>query len=301
MIMVGGGALHAGDAIQALAERLSAPVVAFRSGRGIVSDEHDLGFIFPSGHLLWAQTDVLIAIGTRLELPFIRWAEQPGGLPIIRIDIDAEEIARLPADVALLADADEAAAALLAALERRGIAGAERAEELAAAKAGGLEAIRRIQPQLDYLDVIRQVLPCDGFFVEELCQVGFASWYGFPVYEARKFVTCGFQGTLGFGLPTAMGVKVANPEAPVVSVLGDGGFMFCVQELAMAVQENIAVTAIVFNNGAFGNVRRDQQTKFQGREIGSQLHNPDFVKLTESFGAAAFRVTSPQTLRPALE
>jgi len=149
-------------------------------------------------------------------------------------------------------------------------------------------------------DVIREVLPRDGYFVEEICQVGFTSYFGFPVYKPRTYVTSGFQGTLGFGLPTALGVKVAAPNKAVVSVTGDGGFMYCMPELATAVQHNIGVITIVFNNNAFGNVRRDQLTLFDGHLIGADLVNPDFVKLADSFGVKTYRVRVPDELRPAL-
>ena len=141
-----------------------------------------------------------------------------------------------------------------------------------------------------YLDVLRAVLPRDAFVTEELSQVGFASWFGFPVYEPRTFVTAGYQGTLGSGFPTALGVKVAHPDKPVVAITGDGGFMFAAQELATAVQYGIGVVTLVFNNGAYGNVRRDQMEHFDGRVIASDLSNPDFVKFAESFGVAAERV-----------
>jgi acetolactate synthase I/II/III large subunit len=134
-----------------------------------------------------------------------------------------------------------------------------------------------------------------------LSQVGFASWYGFPIYQPRTFITSGYQGTLGAGFPTALGAKVAHPDKPVVAITGDGGFMFGVQELATAVQFNIGVVTLVFNNNAYGNVRRDQRERFDGRVVASDLVNPDFVKLAESFGVGAARVTSPEAFRPALE
>lgn len=109
-----------------------------------------------------------------------------------------------------------------------------------------------------------------------------------------------FQGTLGFGFPSALGVKVAHPDKPVVSITGDGGFMFGVAELASAAQDNIGVVTILFNNGAFGNVVRDQQTGFGGRLIGSRLHNPDFLALAQSFGVSAQRVATPDGLERAL-
>ena len=97
-----------------------------------------------------------------------------------------------------------------------------------------------------------------------------------------------------------LGVKVAHPDRPVVSIAGDGGFMFGVQELATAVQHGIGLVTVVFNNGAYGNVMRDQQTGFDGRLIGAELRNPDFQQLAASFGIAARRVDSPPALRPAL-
>ena len=114
-------------------------------------------------------------------------------------------------------------------------------------------------------------------------------------------MTAGFQGTLGFGFPSALGVKVGNPDTAVVSITGDGGFLFAVQELASATRHGISVVTIVFNNNAYGNVRRDQIERLDGRVIGSELDNPDFVKLAESFGVAGVRVASPDALRPALE
>ena len=153
-----------------------------------------------------------------------------------------------------------------------------------------------MQPQFDYLKAIRTALPSDGFFVEEITQVGFTARFAFPVYAPRQYVTCGYQDNLGFGFHTGLGVKVAHPDKCVVSISGDGGFLFGVQELATAVQHNINLVAVVFNNQAFGNVRRDQNTNYEGRLLGADLANPDFVKLAESFGAKGVRVSSPKEL-----
>jgi acetolactate synthase-1/2/3 large subunit len=131
--------------------------------------------------------------------------------------------------------------------------------------------------------------------------VGFASWYGFPVYEPRTYVTSGYMGTLGSGFPTALGVKVAHPGKPVVAITGDGGFMFAAQELATAVQYGIGVVTLVFNNSGFGNVRRDQQLHFGSRYIVSDLVNPDFVQFAESFGVRAASVDTPDDFRRELQ
>jgi len=293
MIMVGSGAAHAAEEVRAVAERLQAPVVSFRGGRGIVSDEHHLGFTCAAGFRCWPRTDVLIGIGSRLELQWFRWPDQPDGLKIVNIDIDPQQGERLKADIAIVGDARACAIALDDALRRAAAGSRSREDEFRRIKDDTLAAAQQVQPHIDYLRAIRDVLPRDGFLVEEICQAGFTSYFGFPVYQPRTFVSCGHQGTLGFGFPTALGVKVGNPDRAVVSMTGDGGFMFGVQDLATAAQYGINVVTVLFNNNAYGNVLRDQQNLFEGRLIGSELKNPDFVRLAGSFGVNACRVSGP--------
>ena len=303
MIFVGSGAIGAGEEILELAEMIDAPVVAFRSGRGIVSNAHELGLTMAAAYKLWPRTDLMIGIGTRMELPTMsRWPYQPPGLKCVRIDIDPVELRRWPADAGVIADAKAGTADLVAAVRKAGYSKTSgRRTAIREATAATELEIRRIQPQMAYLKILREVLPANAIVTDELSQVGFASWYGFPIYEPRTFVTSGYQGTLGSGFPTALGAKVANPNKPVVAITGDGGFMFGVQELATAVQFKIGVVTLVFNNNAYGNVRRDQRERFDGRVVASDLVNPDFVKLAESFGVGAARVTSPDHFRPVLE
>ncbi|THD52052.1 MAG: hypothetical protein E8A46_14070 [Bradyrhizobium sp.] len=304
MIFVGSGAIHARDEILELAELIDAPVVAFRSGRGIVSNAHELGLTMAAAYRLWPQTDLMIGIGTRMELPAssFRWPFQPDGLKSIRIDIDPSEMRRLTPDAAVISDAQAGTRELLAAVRKQGYTKTSgRRAAIREASATALRQIQQVQPQMAYLNILREVLPSNAIVTDELSQVGFASWYGFPIYQPRTFITSGYQGTLGSGFPTALGAKVAHPDRAVVAITGDGGFMFGVQELATAVQYKIGVVVLVFNNNAYGNVRRDQREHFDGRVVASDLVNPDFVKLAESFGVGAVRVTSPETFRPALE
>jgi acetolactate synthase-1/2/3 large subunit len=301
MLMIGGGAVGAEAEVLELAELLQAPAVSFRSGRGIVPDDHYLGFTCAAGFERWAETDVLVGIGSRLELTWLRWPDQPAGLKTVLVDIDPLQAERLRPAVALVADAREAVASLVEAIRGLGRERPSRRDELESAKRRTLAEIQRIQPHVGFLAAIRDALPRDGFFVEEICQAGFASYYAFPVYEPRTFVTCGHQGTLGFGYPTALGVKVANPNSPVVSINGDGGFQFGLQELATAAQYGLGVVAVLFDNGAYGNVLRDQHRRFEGRVIGAELINPDFVALARSYGIEARRASTPDELRRALE
>jgi acetolactate synthase-1/2/3 large subunit len=303
MIFVGSGAFGAGGEILELAELIDAPVVAFRSGRGIVSNAHELGLTMAAAHDLWAQTDLMIGIGSRMELPTLfRWPVQPDGLRSIRIEIDPVELRRLTVDAPIVADAQAGTRELLAAVRAVGYTRTSgRRERIRAASARAQHEIQAIQPQLAYLTILREVLPANAIVTDELSQVGFASWFGFPVYEPRTFISSGYQGTLGSGFPTALGAKVARPDRPVVAITGDGGFMFAVQELATAVQFGIGVVVLVFDNGAYGNVRRDQLQTFGGRVVAADLVNPDFVRLADAFGVGAARVASPDAFRPALE
>jgi acetolactate synthase I/II/III large subunit len=298
MIWVGGGAQHAGTEIRRLAERIGAPVAAFRTGRGIVDDRHPLSITVAVAHRIFKDTDLLVAFGTRLEVPTLRWGGMPPGGKVARIDIDPAEMRRLKVDVGLVADAATAAAKLAVLVEPR--RDPERLAAIARAKAEVAAAIGSVQPQLSFLEAIRDVLPPEGILCDEMTQTGYVSWFGFPVHGPRTLITSGMSGTLGAGFPMALGVKVARPERPVVALTGDGGFLFAGAELATAVQHGINLVTVLFNNGSYGNVLRDQQRLYQGRTIGATLHNPDFQLYARSFGVAAWATDNADGLRTAL-
>ena len=308
IILVGSGALHASDAVLELAEVLQAPVGAFRGGRGVVSEDHELGVSSVAAHDLWRDSDVLIGIGTRLEMPYMRWSNPMGAVvnplappQLLRIDIDPLEMTRLVPHAGIVADSNEGTRALTKALKAHYKPRATALSDIAYSKDWANEKVQEIKPHVDYLKVIREALPRDGFFVEEISQIGFASQFAFPVYEPRTYVTCGFQGNLGFGFQAALGVKAGNPNKVVISITGDGGFMFGVQELATAAQENIGLITIIMNNSAFANVRRDMRRIYKRPPIGSDLKNPDFIALSEAFGIKAYAVEDPAGLKGALE
>ena len=310
MILCGSGAQHAADEVLALAERITAPVGGFRSGRGIVPEDHPLGVPPVAARQLWDEVDLLIGIGSRLEMPYLNWAnkfmqyeQKPSGGPkLLRIDIDPAQMDIFQPDQAVVADSAQACRLILEQLEIAAEPDHKRLDDIATAKAVAWQAIQKVQPQLSYLNVIRQVLPRDGIYVPEVSQMGFATWIGgFPVLQPRSFIEGGYQGNLGYGFATALGAKVANPDRPVVSVCGDGGFMFGAQELITAAEHNIALVTLVFNNSTYTNVRRDQLLGYGGRFSGSEITSPDFVRMAESCGVQAWRVDSPAALKPVLE
>ena len=300
IIIAGGGALSARAELNELAERLQAPVVTFRNGRGLVSDRSHLSQNIAAGYELWPTVDLIIGIGSRMEWQYLHWG-MPPGVPVIRIDIDPQEIVRHgPPEVALNCDAAAALKAILAALAAVPGKRPSRQRELADLKARARKRIESVQPQVAFLDAIRAALPDDGFLVDEITQVGYAAWYAFPVYAPRHLVTSGYQGTLGYGYATALGVKAANPGRPVVSISGDGGFLYTSNEMAAAVQYGINLVGVLFNNNKFQNVQRQQKEWFEGRVIGSDLRNPDFVRLGESFSLRSLRAKTPEALGKAL-
>jgi acetolactate synthase-1/2/3 large subunit len=298
LLFVGGGAVAASEEVLAIAETLQAPVVSYTGGKGIVSDRHYLAQSAVAGHELWREADVVLAVGTRLHQPQVRWGVD-ADLKVIRIDIDPTEITRIsrPA-LGIVADARQGLAALYRAIGGRGPRRQSRKEELEALTSRTLARLAdNLGPQCEYLQAIRAELPDDGIYVEDLTQVGYVGRVAFPIYHPRTYIHSGYQGTLGSGFATALGAKVGRPDIPVVSVSGDGGFMYNVQELSTAVKHGIDIVAIVFADGAYGNVRRMQKVDYGNRLIGVDLHNPQFPKMAESFGVAGVRTSTPDGLR----
>ncbi len=300
MIWIGGGAVDAGKEVLELAEKIGAPVVSFRTGKGVVDSRHPLSLNTVQGFHLWDKTDLLIGIGTRLDVPLSRWVPSPAGLKVARIDIDPAEHRKLPVSVAIVADAAEGTRALIDAVAKKTDDKAWR-DEIADARAAGLAQIQKAQPQYGMVEAIRDALGEDGIVVDEVTQVAYIVWYGYPVYRPRTLISSGFSGTLGYGFPTALGVKAANPDRKVVSVTGDGGFLFAGSDLATAVQFGINLVTVVVNNASYGNVLRDQQRLYDGRHAGSVLTNPDFQGYAKAFGVPSWQVKDAAGLRGALK
>jgi acetolactate synthase-1/2/3 large subunit len=301
MIVVGIGAINAGADLRAIAERLGAPVVSHLQGRGLIDSRHPLSIGRAEAVRLWRDADVILAVGTRFNSPRRRWGLGPGQR-VVRIDFDPGQFRRgAPPDVAILADARAALAALASGLRAKTPQAGARAQLIAKVKAEvAAEFDRSLAPQMGFLGAIREAAPADAVFVADYTQVAYVATAALPVYAPRQMITPGYQGTLGFAFATALGAKVGCPDKSVVALCGDGGFLFTANELATAVQHDIRVVAVVFNDGGYGNVRRMQQDLYGGRVIASDLKNPDFVRFAESFGAAARRAEGPQALSQAL-
>jgi acetolactate synthase-1/2/3 large subunit len=299
LIVAGGGVLQgaAWAELVVLAEQLQSPVLLTSNAKGALSARHPLAFEGLAAAPLITGADVILAVGTRLAtLAGPRWRLRPEQ-SLLRVDADPNELARdVRPTVAVEADARAALGLLADLVPPRRTGGWSGLDDL---RDGARVEVEALQPQAGLGGALRRALPDDAIVVNGMTQVGYWSRVGFPVYEPRTFLTSGYQGTLGYELPTGLGAQVARPDRRVVVTVGDGGLLYNIQELATAVQHRIPVITVVFNDNAYGNVRRLQQQRF-GRLIASDLHNPDFVRLAESFDVRAWRAEGPEGLAAAL-
>ncbi|MDR8105028.1 thiamine monophosphate synthase [Burkholderia cenocepacia] len=301
VIYVGGGIFHtdATQQLKELAEKIGAPVVMSDNGRGALSDRHPLAMNSLAGRAVFQHADVVLVVGSRFVdvlTPTPSWPS--GSAQFIHINIDPADLTapRTP-HVAIAADAAVALPLLTDRLRTRKALSEEDATNV---KRWAQEQIDAISPQSQYVAQLRAAMPDDAVFVNELTQIGYLARIAFPVYGPRTYIGPGYQGTLGYGFPLALGAAVGANGRRVVSITGDGGFGWNMQELATARRYNLPVTLIVFNDGHYGNVRSIQNREF-GAEVAVDLTNPDFRLLAQAFGIAFTQVDNPEALGGAVK
>ena len=302
VIYAGGGVVASGggDAVLDLAEQIEAPIVLSRGGRGAISDRHRLVLSSVAGRQVMPSADVVLVVGSRFVTNSGHKVPSAAGSTLIGMNAELSDLGDPRGfSVGIHGDARLGASALRDGLKNLGERPSRQAE-VDDARLWAASQVEAIEPQNAWLRALRSALPDDGILVNELTQVGYLASVAYPVFAPNSYISPGYQGTLGYGFPTALGAKVADPSRAVVSITGDGGFGWCLSELSTARKYGIGTVTVVFNDGAFGNVRRIQREQFDGRFIASDLTNPDFVALAESFGITAMRVTEPDALEAAL-
>lgn len=296
LIYVGGGVLAAGAsaALTELAEVLEAPVLVSENARGAIDARHRLAFDALALRAFRADADLVLAVGTRFMTTFGGQIDV-GRAALVLVNADTADLGGpRAADVAIHADARLGLRALAAAVG--GPSRPSRAGEFERVRTWLDDCLADIAPQREYLTAIRSALPDDGVFVSEFTQVGYAASVCFPVYHPHGYIGPGYQGTLGYGFPTALGAKTADPSRAVISVTGDGGFSWSMQELSTARRYRLGLVTVLFNDGHFGNVRRIQKNRYGGRYFASDLTNPDYRLLAAAFGTAFARARDPESL-----
>lgn len=298
VLYVGGGAHGAAAEIRALAETVGMPVVASENGRGCLPDSHPLSFTTLGGRALFQRADLVVVVGSRfmdVMTPRPSWEQEDKRYVYINLDAADTAPPRRP-DVFLQCDAAAAVATLCSSVTPRQAFGPDGSERL---KRWEREAIEATGDLARYVFAIRDALPDDGIFVNELTQVGYLARVAFEVRAPRTLIGPGYQGTLGYSFPTALGAAVGAGGRRVFAISGDGGFGWSYQELATARRYDLPVTLIVFTDGYFGNVRGIQRRTF-GREFAVELQNPDFRALGEAFSIPHATAASPATLEAVL-
>ncbi|WP_110206993.1 thiamine pyrophosphate-binding protein [Nocardioides daejeonensis] len=302
VMVTGGGAFHAADQARRLAERLDAAVLSTANGKGTVPEDHPLfvgtGLQHAAARELCGGADVVLAVGTEFA-PSDWW----GGLPdfsgrVIRIDIDGAEInANVVPDVAVVGDA---AATLDQLLERTRVH--DPAEWTAPWRARLLEqAAVEGAPWLEMVQALTEVLPRDTIVAaDNAMAVYYGALSNLPLHRPHAFLYPTGAGTLGFGLPAGIGAKVAQPEAPVLVLQGDGGIMFTIAELAMAAEARLALPVVIVDNGGYGEIRNEMEDR--GEPIHAVgLGHPDFVQLGRSLGCHGIHVEDALGLAAAVK
>jgi acetolactate synthase-1/2/3 large subunit len=305
--IIAGGGVHASGAhavLAAVAEHLQAGVVETPEGRGAVSTAADLWL----GAVFWSESpqrayvdaaDVVLAAGTRLAQAGLRPEQQ-----LIHVDIDSEQIGLVHRrTLALVGDARATLERLLERLRSVSAPAASRRAERDEVRRRFHQVAMQAGPAVQILSALRANAPDDTIVFADMTQIGYYSRAFWPVYQPRTYFTSSYSGNLGFAFPAALGAKIARPHQPVISLSGDGGFQFNIQELATAAQHRINVVAVVFNDHAYGNVARDLEA--WGGEIGTDLQNPDFMKVADAYGVIGLRAKDPMEagglLKAALE
>jgi 5-guanidino-2-oxopentanoate decarboxylase len=308
VIMVGGGAQHASDAVTALAERLNVAVIASNAGKGIVPDSNPLslggGVISPAVQAYLGQADVVLAIGTELAEADSFIYDLPVNGKVIRIDIDPARFSdAFPASIAIQGDARAACEQLIEALADTAIntAAESKSAELDRVREQQIADYTEIERQhITLLDALREELADDAVIMGDIAQLVYTGTAAMKTELPRTwFYPAGF-GTLGCALPDAIGAKLALPDKSVVALVGDGGFMFTVNELATAVEETLSIPIILWHNHSYAMIR-DGMVKRGIPQIGVNPRAPDFIKLAEAFGCPGVKVNSEATFRQALK
>ena len=303
LLHVGRGAAVSGAGVEVreLAETLGAPVLSSSLGKGVLPSDHPLSLGLVNWSIqafqkeLYAQSDLVLVVGTRLG-PMSRGnGELPTPGRVIQIDLDPAAIGRgFSVELGLPGDARRVLGQLLASL--RGRAASSRPEWSQRARDAYRSQLATWEQEagreLRIIRSLRSALPPDGIVTNDMTVLCYSMLPHFPVADPRAFLFPFHLGALGFGLPAAIGAKFGVHERPVLAICGDGGFMFSVQELATAVKYGLSLVVLLCNDNCYNSVRRNQQQRFPGPPFEVDVANPDFMRLAQAFGVRGVRLGS---------
>jgi len=321
VILAGGGSLPGRGALRALAESLPAPVVTTLNGKGALPESHPLSLgsdiRLPAAQELCNDADVLLVVGSKVGEAELWGGEVAPRGTVIRVDILERQMdTNLSADVRLVGHSAGVLPQLLSAVQAAQAVQAARpagtqenapesgvlSERLSALRAGLKEAGRAMAPELAALACeIQAAVPADAIIAGDSSQITYFGTSTFiPQDEPHSFLYTPAYATLGYGLPAAIGAKVAAPERPVVAVVGDGALMFAVQELATAVEQGLDLVVVCVDNGGYAEIKQNEADRGIP-PVGVVLHQPDWAALATAFGGHGVSVSAPGEVRAAVE
>jgi len=309
LVIAGGGVAASGAAAEltAFAELLGAPVLTTGMGVGSIPGDHPLtcgvSWIASADVTgLVGTADAVVAVGTRFNQGMTADWQLPMPATTLRIDVDPVEIERnIPTSYQVVGDAK---LALTTAIEQLRLRGVDRAGKVDDAMAQAHEEYRaahrrRVGSSRPWFEALRSALPEDTVVAADMSLFWADLLGSFPVSAPRQVLFPWGMGTLGFGVPAAIGAKLGGGGRPVVSIIGDGAFQFTGSELGTAVEHELALPFIVANNNAYGMIKMQQRDRY-GADVAVDLPAPDFVALAKAYGAHGVLVRHPEDLGPSL-
>jgi len=310
VIVAGGGSTGAVAEVTALAERLGAPVVTTLNGKGVLDETHPLSLgsnlRIASAREVAETADVLIVLGSKLGEAELWVPRLEAGGAVVRVDISAAQLHKnLEASVGIVGDTAAVVAGLLAALDAEGSAGADAAlrawPELDARRAAIAAEVHGILPEtVELAERIAGALPEDAIVAGDSSQIVYLALAN-VLRQSRphSLLYTPTYATLGYGLPAAIGARVAQTERPVVTVIGDGALMFCVNEFVTAIEQRLDLTVVCVDNGGYAEIRQNEVDRGI-QPIGVDLVQPDWAALAAAFGASAQRVGRAEEVAPTI-
>ncbi|MDA3146961.1 thiamine pyrophosphate-binding protein [Leucobacter sp. UCMA 4100] len=304
-ILAGGGSVSAHTELRALAERLGAPVATSLNGKGALPEAHPLSLgsdlRLESVRAVLNEADALLVVGSKIGQSELWGGEIAPSGELIRVDIlESQRHKNARSTQALIGDATEALEALLAELGAAETS-PEPVIDVARVKQRSFDESAAFAPLEDGLAKrIAAILPEDAIVTGDSSQI---TYYGMSTHvrsaEPGAFMYMAAYATLGYGLPAAIGAKVASPEQPVIGVIGDGALMFSIQELMTAVEQGLDITIVCVDNGGYGEIQQNEADRGIA-PVGVQLAQPNWPALVEAFGGKGFAVTTEADLEPVI-
>ena len=306
IVIVGGGAKNASNEIRLLLESTKAASFSTYAGRGIINDDNDFYFgatlARSDSRSDFAKADLILAIGTTLSEVDL-WREELGhSCELIRVDIDPEQLSdQHNSDVKIMADAKTFVEGLNSNLRSEYIKSEWKRDAIKKKRALYRSQVDSERPGIvPFVEALEDILTEDTIVYSDMTQFAYVAKEVFPMYKAAKWHHPYGFGTLGYALPAAIGGKIGKLDKPVIAIMGDYGFQYTLQELGVAVEHNLNIPIIVWDNHKLKEIE-DSMIESQIEPNSVVALNPDFCKLAEAFGANSSKPDTLEEFRSSIE